>query len=159
MSRSMTRPAVQFQLDTVDPLAAEYPGMTQFMPSIPPMALQDEFNLLMQLRNNNPFLQIIRPPNIVKGILLAATTPVDVPIPDAVQLVRFKGNNDYYVSFKGKATIPLAAGLTPNDITDSMFRPEEGIYFIGNIAMLSLIASNAATAVTISMWSTGVAKD
>jgi hypothetical protein len=56
-----------------------------------------------------------------------------------------RGNNDYYVSFNGGAGIPAVGGAD----TQSVFRPEGYVWFVGGKRQISVIAPNTGTIVTL----------
>jgi len=101
------------------------------------------------LRAQVPFTTIVPLPDTVVTGVLAANTPQDFRIPSACQMVRFKGNGDYYVSANGNAQVPLATDTANQNFNSAMYKPEEFFYFVGEAQSVSIVAPNANTIVTM----------
>jgi hypothetical protein len=105
--------------------------------------------MLAALRLQFPNLEVIPFPSRVKSVLLAtAGLAQDITLPDGTVAIIMRGNNDYYVSNNGNAEIPFAV-VNEGVYSQSVFKPEGYVLYVGNMRALSLIAPNANTIVTI----------
>lgn len=103
---------------------------------------------LRALRLQFPFLEVIPVPARAVSVSLAANTPTEVVIPDGMVAIIMRGNADYYVSFNGAAGIPVAIGNNQSLDTQSIYKPEGYLMYVGNKRAFSVIAPNAGTIVT-----------
>lgn len=104
---------------------------------------------LASLRLQFPFLQIIPfPPRAVSVKLTVASQAYNIDIPDGTSLIKMKGNGDYYVSQNGNAEVPFE---TPGGSiqSQSIYKPEEYLLYVGGIRQLSVISPFANTIVTV----------
>lgn len=116
-------------------------GNTQF-------ADQSAPDNLRALRLQFPFLEVIPVPARAVSVLLTANTPTEVVIPDGMVAMIMRGNNDYYVSFNGAAGIPVVLGNNQTLDTQSIYKPEGYLMYVGNKKAFSVIAPNPNTIVT-----------
>lgn len=99
---------------------------------------------LMALRLQFPHLEVIPFPSRVVCVALAQNVATDINIPDGTVGIVMRGNLDYYISANGGAAIPTVGG--PD--TQSIYKPEGYIMYVGGKRQLSCIAPNAGTIVT-----------
>jgi len=104
---------------------------------------------LRALRLQFPFLEVIPvPARSVSVLLTNANVARDVQIPDGMVAIIMRGNNDYYVSFNGAAGVPVDIGNNQSLDTQSVYKPEGYLMYVGNKRSISVIAPNANTIVT-----------
>lgn len=126
-------------LSTVNPLA----GIQQ--PGSPIVQVQNVESDLAGLRAMLPFLPIMLTPRIIKtAFMAAANSPVDLEVPTSAALVKFRGPLDYYVSFGGRAVVPIAGGDIDNA---SIYKPEGEWFYIGGVKSIGVVGPNANTLV------------
>lgn len=99
---------------------------------------------LRALRLQFPYLEVIPVPARSTSIALGTAVSLDVAIPDGMVAMILRGNADYYVSFNGAAGIPTVGGVD----TQSVYKPEGYVMYVGNKRSFSAIAPNAGTIVT-----------
>lgn len=99
---------------------------------------------LIALRLQFPFMEILPFPARVVSVALNANTPTDVNIPDGTVGIVLRGNGDYFISLNGGAAIPTIGG--PD--TQSIYKPEGYVMYVGGRHQLSVVAPNAGTVVS-----------
>lgn len=94
-------------ISTVDPLAGIAPRVNGSV-----IPIQNMESDLLKMRARMPYLPIIQRPQRVFNVVMDAVTPiaVDVNFHTGDALVRFTSNSDFYVSFDGRAYLPVATG-------------------------------------------------
>lgn len=140
----------QLDVSTVDELAAvKQIGMPELTP-------QGPITDLAWLRARFPFIQIMPLFTQFTSVFLPTANLADELIfPNGTTLVRFFGNNDYFLSISARAIIPTAA-LSPTAASGGntenrekvVYRPEGVFWYVGGLKAVSCVAPNNNTYVS-----------
>lgn len=133
-------------VDTVDPFAGIYSPVDQHV-----MPVQNEQTNLAFFRGSFPFVPIVPFPAFSRVVALVAGVSMDVQVGNH-QLVRFKGNGDYYISAQNRARIPVVGDAS--DQNQSLYKPEDEWYYIGGVKQISVIAPGADIVVNFMFYTT-----
>jgi hypothetical protein len=118
---------------------------------------QGPLNDLMSLRRDFPFLPIMPFPALARSMFLTnAGQAVDFRLPNGAALAYFKGNNPWFMSIHGAATVPSAtnAQSPTNYATDtgnenSSFMSPEGVWwYVRGVQTVSMVSAVAGAIVT-----------
>lgn len=139
------------QMDSPPALAGIAPdGLGHILP------VQNAESNLAFLRSEFPFVAIMPFPRRIKTIVFEAgniNQAVNIDLGSA-QLIRFRGNADYYVSPNGTAVLPTVANNGPgNDMNTSLYKPESEWLYCGGLKQLSVVAA-VPCIVTVMMYET-----
>ena len=136
------------------------PEMTAVGPLFDPeyqnYAPQGAANVLMEIRRNFPFLEIMPFPPVVKTVHLDPGVPKEIAIPNGMALCRFSGDGGYFVCIAGNAEIPLTSAGA-NDATSvdsqskSIYKPEWNFFYLQGKSSVSMISA-AGCNVSMSLW-------